>query len=121
MTSLATRAAETRADFEDALRSLLREHGAVDDDTLVAHVRGAVDGMLEAMDATSRDGTSLSALDVVRIRAGKLAAVQLPPALWRDARQLASLRAALHALAARWLGSEATAGSRFAAAPRGRP
>ncbi|MET0341949.1 MAG: hypothetical protein ABW252_13170 [Polyangiales bacterium] len=93
-----------RARFEEGLLALLAGHGAVDGPRLREAVRDAVDHTLDALSETALDGTSLSPLDVVRIRANKLAAVHLPPSLWRAPRTLAALRAEIHALAAAWLG-----------------
>lgn len=92
-----------RTHFEEGLVALLARHGAVDGPPLRDAVREAVDHMLDALGETSLDGTSLSPLDVVRIRANKLAAVHLAPSLWRTPRALAALRAEIHALAAAWL------------------
>ena len=113
MSTLVRQAAETRSHFEQALSTLLVRHGAADGAALLADVGLAVDGMLEALEESAHDGSSLSPLDVVRIRAQKLAAVQLAPALWRDADALAGLRAELYALAEHWLGPDASKGSRF--------
>lgn len=115
----ATQAAQTRAQFELALHALLVRHGAADGPTLRSDVVLAVDAMLASLVASAHDGSSLSPLDVVRIRAQKLAAVQLSPSLWRDARALAGLRAELCVLASQWLGPNAARGSRFGSTPPG--
>ena len=108
-----TQAEHRRTHLEQALSALLVRHGAASGPALLADVVLAVDGMLEALGESAHDGSSLSPLDVVRIRAQKLAAVQLPPALWRDARALTSVRADLYAVVLDWLGPDAARGSRF--------
>jgi hypothetical protein len=100
-----------RAEFERALAQLLTRFGASDLPVLALRINEAVDGMIEALVGSAQDGASLSPLDVVRIRASKLAAALLPPAVSRDRQKLAALRSELRALALAWL--ESSTGSRF--------
>jgi hypothetical protein len=104
---------DPRGRFEQALRGLISRFGVADGPALATAVRMGVDGMLEALQESDSDGESLSPLDVVRIRANKLLATQLPPRVFRDARQLATLRAEVRCLCEAWLGPEARRGSRF--------
>jgi hypothetical protein len=92
-----------RARFARDLAALLLRHGAMPGSAFTTSVQRAVDNMLDALPASSLDGTSLTPLEVVRIRANKLAAVLLPPTVFRDRERLAHLRGELHALARDWL------------------
>lgn len=95
------------------LEALLIAHGAQQTRDLSERVARCVEQILEALQATASDGTSLSALDVFRIRAGKFAATRLPPALYREPQKLAALRADIQRLGLDFLGETSEAGSRF--------
>ena len=103
---------DRRRDFEAAFTALLLRFGAREEG-LCGQVREAVDQLLTALPHSSDDGTSPSALEVVRIRANKFAAVRLPPALHRDPGQLAILRREIQRIATRLLGAEARAKDPF--------
>lgn len=97
-----------------ALSELLVRYGAPGGEDLDETVTQAIAQLETALTQTSDDGESLSALDVTRIRLGKLAAFLLPPALFRDPPKLAALRAELHTLALSHLGERGAAINRFA-------
>lgn len=90
---------EQRRVFEAEFVALLLRFGARADD-LSAGVRTALDESVAALSASAEDGTSLPALAVLRIRAGKFAAARLPAALYRDRAQLAALRGEIQRLSA---------------------
>jgi len=100
--------ASARARFEAALLRLLVEHGATPGPALVERIHEAVDNMLDALPESALDGASLTPLDVVRIRANKLAAASLPAAIFRDPLRLARLRAELRTRSLAWLGATST-------------
>lgn len=91
--------AEERARFERDLVRVLAKFGAVADEQLAARATRAVDQLLDALSASATDGGSLTPLDVVRVRANKFAAAQLPAAVFRDLHKLAALRAEILQLA----------------------
>lgn len=97
-----------RADFERALRDLLVRFGAAPSPDLDVAVAGAVAQMREALalgaaEPAGSHGESLSARDVVRVRANKFAAARLPPAVFRDRAQLALLRREIKVISEAWL------------------
>lgn len=102
---------ELRHDFESAFADVLLRFGAREEGLRV-QISDAVDQLLTALPHSANDGTSLSALEVVRIRANKFAAARLPASLYRDPSQLAKLRREIQQLATRLLG-EARANERF--------
>jgi hypothetical protein len=99
------------------LCEILVRHGAERGAELDPQVTRALDQLRDALAHTDSSGESLSALDVLRIRLGKLAAFVLPPAVFRDVRQLAQLRGELHALARTFVSDQAARGSRFSSLP----
>jgi hypothetical protein len=101
-----------RDELERDFVALLLRHGARAEG-LAEAVHHALNSAEQAFAATASDGSSLSVLDVLRIRAGKFAAARLPPTVFRDPAQLAELRRAIHALSVRALASEDARGSRF--------
>jgi hypothetical protein len=98
------------AAFEQALGELVERHGGTRRPNLEA---ACVAQIVTALGETAADGSSLSRLDVVRIRAGKFAATRLPAALYRDPARLAALRADIAQIAREFVGSEGAEGSRF--------
>jgi hypothetical protein len=106
-----------RRRFERELATLLSGHGAEDHAELTAAITRAFEQMVEALAASSEDGASLTALDVVRVRTNKFAATRVPPAVFRDVPRLAALRAEILKLARDFLGEEATRFSRFGRLP----
>jgi hypothetical protein len=104
--------AEQRHNFETGFVLVLMRFGA-DELGLREAVTRAVDESIAAWSATADDGGSLSALDVLRIRAGKFAATRLPAALYRDAAQLAALRREILRLSEALLGPDGQRGRRF--------
>ncbi|MDB4975794.1 MAG: hypothetical protein JWN48_4135 [Myxococcaceae bacterium] len=90
--------------FEHDLCRLLLDFGA-SDEGLAPAVARATSELLVALGQSASDGQSLTPLDVVRIRANKFAALRLPPAVFRDPRALAALRAELLRLARMLLGT----------------
>lgn len=97
-----------QASLVAGLRELLARHG---DPAAAASapVAAAVDQMRVALEASAEDGSSLSSLEVVRIRLGKFAASRLPAEVFRDPTRLAALRTDIRELARRWLNEEAGA------------
>ena len=104
--------AERRRAFEAAFVALLVRMGA-QESALTEAVANTLDESLVALNESDHDGRSLSAFDVLRIRAGKFAAARLPAALYREPRQLAQLRREIAELVAALLGHGAREGSRF--------
>ncbi len=104
--------AERRRAFEAAFVALLVRLGA-ERTGLPELVASTLDESLVALNESADDGRSLSAFDVLRIRAGKFAATRLPAALYREQHQLALLRRQIAELVAELLGPGARAGSRF--------
>lgn len=98
------------AAFEQALGELIERHGGARNQNLEA---ACVAQIVTALRETAADGASLSALDVVRIRAGKFAATRLPAALYRDPAKLAALRADIARISSEFVGSAGAQGSRF--------
>lgn len=94
---LADEAARTQ--FEKRLEALLVARGAAETPALSHRIRQFVDTLETALRESDTDGQSLSPLDVARIRLGKLAAIVLPPELYRAPKELAALRAELLSLA----------------------
>ena len=104
--------AERRRAFEAAFVALLVRMGA-DPAGLHEDVARTLDESLVALNESSDDGRSLSAFDVLRIRAGKFAAARLPAAIYREPRELSRLRRELADRIAELLGPGARTGSRF--------
>ncbi len=100
--------------FEHTLRAVLVRHGAADTPDLERKIARCVAQIVAALAETSSDSTSLSPLDVVRIRAGKFAATLTPPAAFRDPARLLALRAELHTVALAFVGESGAEGTRFA-------
>lgn len=88
---------QLRSDFEAAFISLLLRFGAREDD-LKSAVTHAVDEAVAALVHSANDGASLSALTVLRIRAGKFAATRVPATVYRDRAQLLLLRSEIQRL-----------------------
>jgi hypothetical protein len=104
--------AQRRQEFELGFALLLVRFGA-DEADLRDDVARTVDESLRASSASTDDGSSLSALDVLRIRAGKFAAARLPAALYRDAARLFELRREIKRLCDDLLEAQQKQGSRF--------
>jgi hypothetical protein len=98
------------AAFEQALGELIVRFGGSRHEGREA---SCVAQIVTALAETAADGSSLSKLDVVRIRAGKFAATRLPAALYRDPQKLAALRAEIGRIARDFVGDEGAEGSRF--------
>jgi hypothetical protein len=103
---------ERRRTFEAAFVALLEQMGA-EGSRLPEQVARTLDESLIALNESTDDGRSLSAFDVLRIRAGKFAATRLPARLYREPERLARLRNEIARLVATLLGPGARAGSRF--------
>jgi hypothetical protein len=96
---------ERRRQYETAFVALLLRFGAREPGLREDVAQTVTESLLALADCTN-DGTSLSGLDVLRIRAGKFAAARLPAALYRDRAQLAALRREILRLAEAWLGPD---------------
>jgi hypothetical protein len=103
---------DLRRQYEVAFVALLVRLGA-DAARLREDVAQTVDESLLALGESSDDGASLSAFDVLRIRAGKFAAARLPASLYRERAQLALLRREIERLVAALLGPDARRHTRF--------
>lgn len=99
--------------FARSLCALLEEFGAAPGEALTQRVLQAVANLQHALRESARDGASLSALDVVRIRANKLFASSVPAAVYRDAKKRASAQLQIRRLARAWLGADSDRGSFF--------
>jgi hypothetical protein len=100
-------------EFRHELGDLIARFGGTRSTDLEDKLTRCVAQIVDALASSSSDGRSLSPLDVVRIRAGKFAATQLPPGVFRDPAQLAALRRAIHDLALPFVGEAGSRGSRF--------
>lgn len=101
-----------RRTFEAAFVALLVRRGA-DERQLSEQVARTLEESLIALNESADDGRSLSAFDVLRIRAGKFAAARLPASLYREHQELARLRVEIAGLVQVLLGPNARGASRF--------
>jgi hypothetical protein len=99
--------------FARDLRRMLEHYGAAPGEPLVRSVQAAVENMRDALEQSADDGASLSALDVVRIRANKLFASSVPAAVYRDVGRRTAAQAHIFALARSWLGAHGERGNWF--------
>jgi hypothetical protein len=97
---------QRRQEYEAALVALLVRFGAREAGLREAVVRTLTESVV-ALTESARDGASLSALDVLRIRAGKFAAARLPASLYHDRGRLFALRREIQRLVEALLGSDA--------------